>query len=246
MSKQTDFINLVTPGAQEVQRQRGMFASVTIAQSIQETGWGISTPKDRYTGVESYNLFGRKAHGSDPYVTSLTWEVYDHVPDYAVRYESRVDGKFKVWIWDNFKRFNSYEESILDRSSFLTLPWYQKACSATTPEDAARFLIDTGYPGYSYATDPDYVTNLINIIRDNNLTQYDLKGDEDEMDKVLDYPDWAWAELKTWVDSAYNDKFLDSWDWCNKTNNKQLTYKDLLLLKILIDDRRRTGKTVRE
>jgi hypothetical protein len=167
MSRQSDFIALVTPGAQEVQRQVGMFASVTIAQAAWETGWGVSTPKDINTGEESYNLFGRKAAAGEPYVESRTWEVY---------------GGQKVYITAKFKKFDNYIDSILDRSEFLKKKWYQRACNTDNPWDAARFLIDTGYPGYAYATDPSYVANLHSIMQSYNLTQYDLpKEDEEDM-----------------------------------------------------------------
>jgi flagellum-specific peptidoglycan hydrolase FlgJ len=225
-----EFIAMVVPGAQQVQRDNGMFASVTVAQSIWETGWGKSVPVDIKTGVYSYNLFGRKASAGDPYVETETWEV--------------VDGKTITMI-AKFKKFNSYQESILDRSQFLRLKWYQKACNATDPYDAARFLIDTGYPGYAYATDPKYVDNLHLMMKSYNLTQYDLPKlideEENDMDKVLDYPDWAWTELDSWCGDAYNDKIISEWSWVQKIRDRKLTYKELLLLKILIDDRRRKG-----
>ena len=43
MSYQQDFINTLIDGAQETQKQFGIFASVTIAQAIWETGWGKSS-----------------------------------------------------------------------------------------------------------------------------------------------------------------------------------------------------------
>ena len=158
------FINLVLDGAREVQRKTGMFASVTIAQAIHETGWGRSTPKDKDSGAESYNLFGRKAKRGEPFVTSRTWEVYD--------------GK-RVEIFAKFKKFNSYTDSVLDRSEFLKSRYYKKACNASNANDACDFLVKTGVfnekgKEIGYATDPAYAELLKKIIRQNNLTQYDL------------------------------------------------------------------------
>ena len=166
--KKQAFINIVKEGAQEVQRQTGMFASVTIAQAIHETGWGRSTPKDKDTGAESYNLFGRKIKKGDPFVTSKTWEVYD--------------GK-RVEIYAKFKKFNSYTESVLDRSTFLKSKYYKKACAAKNPYDACDFLVHTGVFGTNgkeigYATDPAYAELLKKVIRQNNLEQYDLPKEE--------------------------------------------------------------------
>jgi flagellum-specific peptidoglycan hydrolase FlgJ len=232
------FIDLVVPGAQEVQRRTGMFASVTIAQAIWETGGGVHTPKDINTGEESYNLFGRKAAKGEPYVMASTWE---------------VENGQKVYIKAPFKKFASYTDSVLDRSDFLQLPWYQKACHASNPFDAARFLIETDYYDHagnllSYATDPNYVKGIIGVIQGSNLTQYDLpKGEDDEMNKVLEYDAWAWDELDRWAGDAYNDDYLEKWDWVQKIRDKQLTYGELLLLKVLIDERRRTNnKVIRE
>jgi peptidoglycan L-alanyl-D-glutamate endopeptidase CwlK len=72
---------------------------------------------------------------------------------------------------------------------------------------------------------PDYPANYIK--------------EEDEMNKVLEYDQWAWDELDKYVGDAYNDKTIDDWKWVQAVREKTLTYKDLLLLKILIDERRR-------
>ncbi len=171
MSHVQEFITMVAPGAQEVQRERGMFASVTIAQAIWETGAGAHVPIDIDTGVNSYNLFGRKARAGEPFVHAHTWEVYNGVREEIVA---------------KFRKFNSYEESVLDRTSFLTAPWYHKACTANNCWDAAAFLIDTGYPGYSYATDPNYVNGITSVIKHYNLTQYDLEKVSDKDMKAIE------------------------------------------------------------
>jgi hypothetical protein len=176
-----DFIEMLVPGAQYVQLSRKMFTSVTVAQAIWETGSGAHVPTDKATGDNSFNLFGRKAQEGDEYVTSLTWEVLDYVPADAVSSVPLSDGRYRVSLYARFKKFKSYTESVLDRTTFLTLKWYQKACNADNCYDAAAFLIDTGVKGYSYATDPNYVKGITGVIKSYNLTQYDLEkvGDED-------------------------------------------------------------------
>ncbi|MNC57310.1 hypothetical protein D3C75_1069640 [compost metagenome] len=62
---------------------------------------------------------------------------------------------------------------------------------------------------------------------------------DDEMDKVLAYEDWAWTELDQWLGQAYNDKIISDWKWVQAVRDRTLTYGDLLLLKVLIDERRR-------
>lgn len=76
--------------------------------------------------------------------------------------------------------------------------------------------------------------------------QITVPEEDEDMDNVLDYPEWAWAELEDWSDKAWNDKFLSDWAWNQKIRDKKLTYGELLLLKVLLDERRRTGKTVRD
>lgn len=231
------FIQSLIEGAQQVQRMTGMFTSVTIAQACLETGYGAHRPIDKYTGEDSFNIFGVKATSGQPYVISTTWEVYD--------------GK-TVSIDAKFRKYASITECLVFRSGFLGSAYYKKACEASTPYDAANFLIHTGFfdsqgAEIGYATDPSYVSKLVSIINVNNLTAYDLpKGgeEEDEMNKVLDYEDWAWEELTDWVASAYNEDYLEDWAWYKKTADKQLTYGDLLKLKVFIDERRRTGKKV--
>lgn len=186
MSKETDFISLMVRGAQEVQITSGMFASVTIAQAILETGWGKSHPVDKDTGAESYNLFGIKAKANDPKVYSLTTEIYSKLPKTYVKYENRADGKFKVWIYDYFRKFNNYEECIAYRAQWLTTSKYwTKARTADTPQQAVHYLQNTGYYSGStpivYATDTEYENKLNKIIKDYKLSQYDLTKEEIKM-----------------------------------------------------------------
>lgn len=64
--------------------------------------------------------------------------------------------------------------------------------------------------------------------------------EEDEVNKPLEYAEWAWKELDKYVGDAYNDKIIDEWAWVEKVRKKKLTYGELILLKVLIDERRRT------
>ncbi len=65
-----------------------------------------------------------------------------------------------------------------------------------------------------------------------------LNGDEDDMNKVLEYDQWAWDELNVYLGDAFNDGIIE-WKWVQSVRDKTLTYKDLILLKVLIDERRR-------
>ena len=58
MSAQQAFIDEIAPGAIAAQRQYGVPAAVTIAQAIDESGWGQSS-----LAIRDHNLFGIKGAG---------------------------------------------------------------------------------------------------------------------------------------------------------------------------------------
>lgn len=73
----------------------------------------------------------------------------------------------------------------------------------------------------------------------NPLQEEVVTEDEEDMNKVLDYAQWTWNELDKYIGDAYNDKIIDEWAWVEKVRKKKLTYGELLMLKVLIDERRR-------
>jgi lysozyme len=74
---------------------------------------------------------------------------------------------------------------------------------------------------------------------DGDIQNYRIQmEDEDNMPMKID--DWAWAELEKTFGDAYNDGTITSWAWIQKTKDRQLTLTDCILLKVLIDERRRT------
>jgi flagellum-specific peptidoglycan hydrolase FlgJ len=149
VSTQQAFINQVAPGAIAAQRRYGIPAAVTIAQAIDESGWGQSA-----LAAQDHNLFGIKGSGpagTDVYSTS----------EYENGQWVTVDAGFRV--------YHNIAESIADHSELLaTGAAYQRAMADRDVPDA--FANDlTGV----YATDPNYGTNLIALMRLYNLYQYD-------------------------------------------------------------------------
>lgn len=143
-------------GARKTEELYGIPASITLAQLIEESGGKY---EGGLSGLAYFakNLFGIKGTGTAGSYFALTSEF--------------VDGN-KVMVHAPFRKYNSYEESIIDHGKLLTGTRYTKQfAGATTVEDYA-----TGLQKAGYATNPNYATNLMKIIRDNNLTQYD-KGD---------------------------------------------------------------------
>lgn len=147
MQKDAFFAMAVGP-AQASQKQTGVPASVTLAQAILESGWG-----DNHMG-EACNYFGIKAQSGEASVTMRTRE---------------VEGGKSVYVDAAFRRFASVEECFAAHGHFLrNNSRYAKAFQAGDGESFARAIAAAGY-----ATDPKYADLLVEIIRENNLTQYD-------------------------------------------------------------------------
>ena len=146
-----NFINAVYSGANDGYHKYGLFASVTIAQGALETGWNSSPPGN--------NLFGIKADSSWTGKTFTTTTQEDY-------------GYGLVTITDTFRAYDSIHDSIIDRCKFLQEnERYVNAgvFAARTPQEQIQALKNAGY-----ATDPYYVSKLMQIVNDFNLTVYDI------------------------------------------------------------------------
>ena len=146
---QQAFINEVAPGAMAAQQRFGVPAAVTIAQAIDESGWGTSG-----LATQDHNLFGIKGTGPAGSVT-LPTEEYENGQWVS------TDAQFRV--------YHNVSESISDHAELLaTSGYYQRAMADRAMPDA--FANDlTGV----YATDPDYGANLIALMRLYDLYRFD-------------------------------------------------------------------------
>jgi len=146
---QQAFINQIAPGALAAQQRFGVPASVTIAQAIDESGWGTSQ-----LAASDYNLFGIK--GSGP-AGSITFPTREFENGQWVT----IDAQFRV--------YHNVSESISDHAELLaTSGYYTRAMADRAVPDA--FANDlTGV----YATDPEYGANLIALMRLYNLYRFD-------------------------------------------------------------------------
>jgi Mannosyl-glycoprotein endo-beta-N-acetylglucosaminidase/Putative peptidoglycan binding domain len=142
------FFAMAVGPAQASQKETGVPASVTLAQAILESGWG-----DSHMG-DAHNYFGIKAQSGEASVTVRTREV--------------VGGK-DVFVDAAFRSFASVEECFAAHGHFLRdNSRYAKAFQTADAESFARAIAAAGY-----ATDPKYGDVLVQIIRQNNLAQYD-------------------------------------------------------------------------
>ena len=145
---QQAFISQVAPGAIAAQSRYGVPAAVTIAQAIDESGWGQSA-----LALRDHNLFGIKGTGPAG---------ADMLPT-----QEYQNGQY-VTVTAPFRVYHNVAESIADHGQLLaTNSSYQHAMADRhLPDSFATDL--TGV----YATDPNYGSNLIAIMRLYNLYQF--------------------------------------------------------------------------
>jgi flagellum-specific peptidoglycan hydrolase FlgJ len=147
------FILMAAEAARESQRQTGVPASVTIAQAILESDWGVSKLSKDYN-----NFFGIK--GDRPGTAGVawfdTWEVINGVS--VVQHAA-------------FRAYNRPADSFVDHGwFFIQNPRYGAAMAAR--KDPRQFAREINRAGY--ATDPDYAPKLIGLMDRYNLYAYDL------------------------------------------------------------------------
>ena len=129
--------------------------SPIIAQAILESAWGTS-----YKGQSPRNnLFGMKYREGRVTCNSGTFV------DESV--EQKPDGSYTE-ITDLWYSFASYEDSVHGYFQFINVPNYANLKGVTDPVVYLNNLRADGY-----ATSLNYVNNLINCIKTNNLTRFD-------------------------------------------------------------------------
>jgi hypothetical protein len=151
-SAQQAFIAQVAPGAIVAQRRYGVPAAVTIAQAIDESGWGQSS-----LAINDHNLFGIK--GTGPAGT-------DRLPT-----QEYQNGRL-VTRTAPFRVYHNIAQSIDDHGKLLATSGYysQSMANRQAPNAFANAL--TGV----YATDPGYGEKLIGLMRRYNLYRYDISS----------------------------------------------------------------------
>jgi flagellum-specific peptidoglycan hydrolase FlgJ len=148
-SSQRTFIRDIVPGAIAAQQKYGVPAAVTIAQAIEESGWGRSS-----LASQDHNLFGMKGSGPAGSIARPSLE-----------YEN---GQW-ITLNSSFRVYHDVAQSIDDHGEHLASDEaYQHAMSYTHNPDAFAAAL-TGV----YATDPSYGAKLIALMRQYDLYQYD-------------------------------------------------------------------------
>ena len=149
MSEKTDnFIRTIGTLARNeyLSRDVWILPSVCIAQGALESGWNLNAK----------TLFGIKGKG----FTATTSEYYN--------------GN-KVTIEASFRAYPNVASSVVGYYDFLaSTPRYAKALNNYDYKDAVDKLIHTT-DGLAYATDPNYISKIVSIIEQYNLTEWDAR-----------------------------------------------------------------------
>ena len=149
-----EFIASICESAREIGQERGLYASVMIAQAILESGSGssgLSKPPNN-------NLFGIKGSYQGQSAYMLTSE------------DDGSGGKYDIM--SHFRRYPSVRESLQDYADLLTRDmgdFYAPAWKA----NAATYVEACDYLQGHYATDTGYSSKLQGLIISYNLEQYD-------------------------------------------------------------------------
>ncbi len=159
MSVIQSFVKKLLQDALNVERDEGFHHLFLLSQVALETGWLKHVSKDEITNEDSKNLFNIKGSYNGEYVTILTTE-YD---------KNKVPYKIK----DKFRKYPSYEESIKDWVKLLKTSRYKLAYD--NRHDLVKLTEYIHKCGY--ATDPNYVTKILNIANTIEKEIYKLNND---------------------------------------------------------------------
>ena len=189
MSDANEFVSSLLPGAAQTQVSLGLPGAVMVAQAALETGWGRYVDVDKNTGKPSFNLFNIKGVGTNGSVLVATTEY--------------INGKY-ISIDAEFRAYHNYSESVIDYGKLITTAKYPNG----TLIYAKGLAVKSNPIAYInaiapiYATDPNYITEIVDIMNEYNLVE--------EVNKMAnDIPD-DWAKA-AWV-ACTNAKVFDGTD----------------------------------
>ncbi len=148
-----EFIAVVGEQARQIGQERGLYASVMIAQAILESGSGNSA-----LAREGNNLFGIKGSYQGQSVNFITGEDDGTGSNYYIRAD--------------FRAYPSIRESLEDYADLLR-DGLDGFYAPAWKENADSFVMACNYLEGRYATDTSYSEKLQDLIETYDLTRYD-------------------------------------------------------------------------
>ncbi|MBE6649626.1 MAG: hypothetical protein E7614_08965 [Ruminococcaceae bacterium] len=159
-AKQRNFFKVIIPLAVQDMIDNDILASLTIAQSVWEGGWGVGN-----IAIVANNIFGIMAASNWNGKVYCTTEkqVYDSYAE-AVKHGGK---RF-------FRAYDSWADSLHDHSQlFLNSDRYQVFIGLRDYKAACKYVYSTGY-----ATSKNYPNELIGTIESHKLTIFDTIAKE--------------------------------------------------------------------
>ena len=170
-ASRTEFMNNISPVAISEMTRTGVYASVTMAQAALESangGSGLSTKYANYYGMTAgtcapkaapsgvSGTVYRSGEGGNTCSGNSFW-------DGTVVAMCNSSGKDCQW----YRVYDSFENSTRDHSRLLSDKYNCNVYGSNSEQ--LQCIKDHGY-----ATDPDYVSKILNVIKTYNLSQYDI------------------------------------------------------------------------
>jgi len=170
-ASRTEFMNNISPVAISEMTRTGVYASVTMAQAALESangGSGLSTKYANYYGMTAGTCAPKAAPGSVSGTVYRSGEGSNTCSgnsfwDGTVVAMCNSSGKDCQW----YRVYDSFENSTRDHSRLLSDKYNCNVYSSNSEQ--LQCIKDHGY-----ATDPNYVSKILNVIKTYNLSQYDI------------------------------------------------------------------------
>ena len=163
-----DIIKKVGPLFTADQKKTGVLASVSLAQFVLESDYGRSE-----LAQAANNCFGMKRNLSGNSWPDSAW---DGKSVYKKPTKEHVNGKY-ITVTAEFRKYPDIAKSIADHSAYLlgAMNGKKKRYAGIKGETSYKKAITVIKDG-GYATSPDYIEKICNLIKKYGLTKYDVSG----------------------------------------------------------------------
>lgn len=180
---EAEYIEAVGAMYTEDERKNGILACVSLAQSILESGYGQT----------DLAQIGNNMHGMKCTLSGNTWEgtTWDGENFYE-KLSPEVENGQEVMRRSQFRCYECIEDSIADHAAYLlnAANGKKRRFEGIQEEKDYRKAIQIIKAG-GYATDPEYVNKICNIIERWDLTQFNARDStpDEELDQKPEVPE---------------------------------------------------------
>lgn len=180
------YIEAVGAICRELMAETGVLASVVAAQCCLETGYGLDPSCKVLMDVN--NLLGMKTD-----LINNTWKQWTVWNGKSITKKTPEYKKGWVKQPDKFRCYPNYYDCVYDYEQFLLHVRnnkgykYSRVKGLTDPASVIHIIrIGTGTSSKpeGYCTDPAYETKILKIIKDNNLTRFDVNVQKTEQNST--------------------------------------------------------------